>query len=74
MKTIDRVMQPFSAHHLMTLYICTKFQETICKGFTVISGHILKFTKGHNSIKNVGGVTVLVLCTLPDKALYLSQV
>ena len=34
----------------------------------------MKFTKEHNSIKNVGGVTVLVLCTLPDNALYLSQV
>ena len=30
--------------------------------------------KGHNSIKNVGGVKVLVLCTLSDNALYLYQV
>ena len=35
-KTIGRVMQPFSAYHLMTLYICTKFQENISKGFRVI--------------------------------------
>ena len=35
-KTIGRAMQPFSAHHLMTLYICTKFQENISKGFRVI--------------------------------------
>ena len=32
------------------LYICIKFQENISKGFRV-GGHILKFTKGHNSIK-----------------------
>ena len=30
----------------------------------LLSRHILKFTKGHNSITNEGGVTVLVLCTL----------
>ena len=36
----------------------------------LLSGHILKFTKGY---KNVHVVTVLVLCTLPDDALYLSQ-
>ena len=35
MITVSRVMQPFSAHHLMTLYICTKFQENISKGFRV---------------------------------------
>ena len=66
MNTIGRVMQPFSAHHLMTLYICTKFQENISK--------YLKFSKGHNFIKNVDGVTVLVLCTLSNNTLYLSQV
>ena len=25
-----------------------------------------KISKGHNSVKRVGGVTVLVLCTLSD--------
>ena len=25
-----------------------------------------KISKGHNSLKNVGGVSVLVLCTLSD--------
>ena len=35
---------------------------------------MLKFTKGYNSIKNVDEVTVLVLCTSPDNALYFSQV
>ena len=32
-----------------------------------------KFTKGHNSIKNVGIVMVLNLCTLSKNALYLYQ-
>ena len=67
MKTIGRVKQPFSTYHLMTFYICTKFQENISMG--LLSRHLLKFTKGHNSIKNVGRVTVLVLRTLPDNAL-----
>ena len=35
---------------------------------------ILKFAKGHNSVKNVGGVIVLVLFALPNNALYLYQV
>ena len=74
MKTIGRVMQPFTAYHLMTLYICTKFQENISKDFKVIKGTHTEITKGHNSIKYVDGVTVLVLCTSPDNALYFSQV
>ena len=28
----------------------------------------------HNSVKNVGGVTVLVLCTLSDGGLYVDKV
>ena len=35
---------------------------------------IRKISKGHNSVKNVGGVSVLVLCTLSDDGLYLYQV
>ena len=30
-----------------------------------------KISKGHNSIKNVAGVTVLYLCTSSDDAIYL---
>ena len=56
--------------------ICIKFQENIFNGFRVIQRKtcIGKFTKGNNSVKDVGGVIVLVLCTLSDNALYLSQV
>ena len=35
---------------------------------------ILKITKGNNSAKNVGGVTVVELCTLSGHALYFYQV
>ena len=35
---------------------------------------ILKITKGNNSPKNVGGVTVVVLCTSSGHALYFYQV
>ena len=31
----------------------------------------MKFAKGHNSVKNVGGVMVLVFCMSFDDALYL---
>ena len=34
---------------------------------------IVEFAKGHNYIKNVEGVMVLVLCTFFDDALYLYQ-
>ena len=35
---------------------------------------ILKFAKGHKSVKNIGGVMALVLSSLPDIAFYLYQV
>ena len=35
---------------------------------------ILKITMGDNSAKNVGGVTVVNLCTSSGHALYFSQV
>ena len=33
-----------------------------------------KFSKGHNSVKNVDGVTVLFLCISSDGDLYLYKV
>ena len=33
-----------------------------------------KISKGHNSVKNIGGVTDLVLCTSSDDGLYLYKV
>ena len=35
---------------------------------------IRKFTKEYSSVKSVGGVTVLILCTSSDNILYLYQV
>ena len=35
---------------------------------------IVKFSKGHNSVKNVGGVQFFILDTLFNDALYLYQV
>ena len=35
---------------------------------------ILKISKGNNSAKNVGGVTVVNLCNLSGHALYFYQV
>ena len=35
---------------------------------------ISKFSKGHNSIKDVVGVMALKLCTSPNNALYLYKV
>ena len=35
---------------------------------------IKKISKGHDSVKNVGGVTVLFLCTSSDDGLYFYQV
>ena len=31
-----------------------------------------KISKGHNAVKNLGGVTVLVLCSSPDNGSYCS--
>ena len=42
----------------MVLYICTKFLENITEDYVTI--FLLKFSKGHNSIKNAEGVTFLV--------------
>ena len=59
------------------LYISTKFCEIISNGIKVIDPLRLlyrKFTKGNNSAKNVGGVTVVYLCTSSGHALYFYQV
>ena len=52
------------------VYISTKFHENILGGIKADT----VFIKGHNSVKNVGGVTVLVLCKSSDDGLYLYQV
>ena len=58
------------------LYISNKFCEIISNGIKVIERTISipKISKGNNSAKNVGGVTVVNLCTSSDRALHLYQV
>ena len=61
----------------MMLYICTKSRENISNRFQsyeLDTISVLKITKGHNSVNNVGRVMVLVLCILSDDALHLYQV
>ena len=58
----------------MLLYICIMFHKNISKGFRDIEGLLFpysRFLKGHNSVKTVGRVMVLVLYILSDLALYL---
>ena len=64
-----------SAHYLLMLYICTKFQENISKGFRIIQRmrFELKFSKGHYSVNNVRGAMVLVLSVLSYDVLYCTK-
>ena len=65
-----------SAHCLMVVYICTNFHENILDFIKVTERTRFSYTfsKGHNSVKNVGGVTVLILCTSSYDGLYLHKV
>ena len=59
------------------LYICTKCHENISKGFRVMEGldfQNSKFSKGHNSVKNVDRSMALALCISSNHALYLYKV
>ena len=65
----------FSSHLLMMVYISTKFHENILNGIKIAdTSFIAKILKGHNSVKIVGGVTVLFLCILSDSGLYFYKV
>ena len=67
----------FSAHRLIVVYISTKVHEKYSRRYQSYRANtvfIRKFSKGHNSLKNVGGVTVLVLCTSSDDGLYFYNV
>ena len=65
-----------SARCLVILYICTKFHEIISNGISYRADTISigKITKGNNSARNVGGVTVVYLCTSSNHALYFYHV
>ena len=66
-----------SAYRLAMLYICAKFHEIISNGIKVLEWtqfSMGKNTKGNNSTKNAGGVTVVNLCMSSGHALYFYQV
>ena len=60
----------------MMVYICTKFYENILNGNSYGADTIFigKISKGHNTVKNIGGVSVFVLCISSDDGLHLYQV
>ena len=66
-----------SARHLVMHYICAKFHEIILNSIKVIEPTRFlygKFQRGIIPQKNVGGVTVVELCTLSGHALYFYQI
>ena len=60
----------------MMLYNCAKLRENISKDFSYSAGTIflLQFSKGHNFIKHVGGVTETCSEHTSDNALLAYQV
>ena len=66
-----------SARRLVMLYICAKFHEIILNGIKVIGRTRFLYGKLQRGIipqRNVGGVTVVYLCTSSGHALYFYQV
>ena len=58
----------------MLFYICIKFHENILDSIKVIEQTLFTFEKIQSGIifkKHVGGVKLLVLCTLSDTSLFL---
>ena len=63
-KNVDGITIIFSAHCVMVVYICTKFQENFLDSIKVIERTQFseeKISKEHNSVKNVDEVTALFL-------------
>ena len=73
---MEQLLLLISACSLVMLYICAKFRKIISNGIEVIVDtiSIRKNTKGNNSAKNAGGVTVVNLCMSSGHALYFYQV
>ena len=66
-----------SARRLVMLHICAKFHEIILNGIKVIERTRFLYRKLQTGIipqKNVGGVTVVYLCTSSGHASYFYQV
>ena len=67
----------FSACPSMMLLVVQSFMKIfsmVLKSNRADMTFIGKKSKGHNSVKNIGGVTVLVLYTSSDDGLYLYNV
>ena len=63
-----------SSDHALYFYQVLRNYLKRYQSYRVDTISILKITKGNNSAKNVGGVTVLYLCTSSGHALYFYQV
>ena len=60
----------------MVVHNCTKFHENILDGISYRANTIFigKISKGYNSVKNVNGESVFVLCTSSDNGSHLYKV
>ena len=69
-----------SAHHIVVIYICIKFQNNISNIFKLQSRHMyyrnhdFQCSKGHNSKSSLRRVTVLVFCTSAHDALHFIKI
>ena len=59
----------------MMLYILQSLRKRLLqfKSYRPDIISVIKISKGYNSIKNIGGVMLLNICTLSDYVLYLYQ-
>ena len=62
-----------SGHALYFYHVLWNYLKRY-QSYRADTSSILKITKGNNSAKNIGGVTVVNLCTSSGHALYLCQV
>ena len=70
-----------SAHHIMVIYICIKFQENISNSFQVTEQthilqkwHYFQRSKGHNTRSRLSRIRALMFWTLSHDALHLCEV
>ena len=63
-----------SSGHVLYFYQVLRNYLKLYQIYRVDTISILKITKGNNSAKNVGGVSVVNLCTSSGHALYIYQV
>ena len=69
-----------SAHHIMVIYICIKFQENILNSFQatewthILQTSLVSSSKGHNSKSRLSRCTVCMFCTSSHDVLHLYEV